>query len=192
MLLLIAYLFLALFVSFLCSIMESVLLSTPQSFLMVKQDQGHKWAANFMDLKNKIYKPLSAVLSMNTVAHTIGAAGVGAQAVKVFGEASFGIVSAVLTLLILVVTEIIPKTIGARYWRSLARFSYFVINIMVIITYPLVLMSAVITRVFSKSNDEQTTSREEIAALPNIGADEGVCSEEEHKILQNILKLKNL
>ncbi len=192
MLLLIAYLFLALFVSFLCSIMESVLLSTPQSFLMVKQDQGHKWAANFMDLKNKIDKPLSAILSMNTVAHTIGAAGVGAQAVKVFGEASFGIVSAVLTLLILVVTEIIPKTIGARYWRSLARFSYFVINIMVIITYPLVLMSAVITRVFSKSNDEQTTSREEIAALTNIGADEGVFSEKEHKILQNILKLKNL
>lgn len=192
MLLLFAYLFLALFVSFLCSIMESVLLSTSPSFLIVKRDSGKKWAASFMNLKENIDKPLSAILSLNTVAHTIGAAGVGAQAVKVFGEASFGIVSAILTILILIVTEIIPKTIGARYWRNLAKISYHTISFMIILTYPLVLMSSVLTKLLSKDSKEKTTSREEIAALASIGTDEGVFSEKENKIIQNILKLKSI
>lgn len=192
MALLLAYLSLALFVSFLCSIMESVLLSTPKSFLLVKEQKGSKWASSFLNLKDNVDKPLSAILSLNTVAHTIGAAGVGAQAVKVFGEASFGIVSAVLTILILIITEIIPKTIGARYSRNLARISASTINIMIIVTYPLVLMSMIITKAFSKNFKEQTISREEIAALANMGTDEGVFSEKEHKIIQNILKLKNV
>lgn len=192
MIALLAYLFLALFVSFLCSIMESVLLSTPQSFLIVKHDKGHKWAKSFMDLKLNIDKPLSAILSLNTVAHTVGAAGVGAQAVKVFGEAYFGIASAILTLLILVVTEIIPKTIGARYWRKLTKITYYTIKAMIFVTYPLVLMSAVITRLFSDNSEDMTTSREEIAALASIGADEGLFSDKENIIIQNILKLKNV
>jgi len=191
MLILLGYLFLALFVSFLCSIMESVLLSTPQSYLIVKQNENKAWAKKFLAFKTNIDKPLSAILSLNTVAHTIGAAGVGAQAIKVFGEESFGIVSAVLTVLILVITEIIPKTIGALYWRNLAMLSALIMNIMIIITYPLVVMSAAITKLISKSGKEKTTSREEIAALASIGADEGVFSEKEHKIIQNILKLKN-
>lgn len=189
---LLAYLFLALFISFLCSIMEASLLSTPQSYLMVKKDSGNVWAQGFLDLKANIDKPLSAILSLNTVAHTIGAAGVGAQAVKVFGEASFGIVSAVLTILILVLTEIIPKTIGAKYWRSLSKMSVYTIKGMIFITYPLVMISSVITRLISGSHHIQTTSREEIAALTNIGADEGVFTEKEHKIIQNVLKLKNV
>jgi CBS domain containing-hemolysin-like protein len=172
--------------------MEAVLLSTPQSFLIVKYEKGHLWAKTFLDLKNKIDKPLSAILSLNTVAHTVGAAGVGAQAVKVFGEASFGIVSAILTILILVFTEIIPKTIGARYWRNLTKISASVIKGMIIITYPLVVISAVITKMISKSKQEFTTSREEIAAMTNIGADEGVFSEKEHRIIQNLLRLKNV
>ena len=118
MVLLFIYLFLALFVSFLCSIMEAVLLSTPISFLIVKNESGSKWAKAFIDLKSNVDKPLSAILSLNTMAHTIGAAGVGAQAVKVFGNAYFGLVSVVLTVLILVVSEIIPKTIGAIYWKQ--------------------------------------------------------------------------
>jgi len=192
MIALIAYLFLALFVSFLCSIMESVLLSTPQSFLIVNQDKGHSWAKSFIELKINIDKPLSAILTLNTIAHTIGAAGVGAQAVKVFGEASFGIVSAILTILILVLTEIIPKTIGARYWRQLSAFSYFTIKTMIIITYPLVVISAYISNFISNNKNEQTISREEIAALASIGAGEGLFSEKENKIIQNILKLKNI
>lgn len=192
MITLIAYLFLALFVSFLCSIMESVLLSTPHSFLIVKNDKGHIWAKSFIDLKSNIDKPLSAILSLNTVAHTVGAAGVGAQAVKVFGEAYFGLVSAVLTILILVLTEIIPKTIGARYWKNLTKVSYYTIKWMIIATYPLVILSSVITRAFSKQKNEHSTSREEIAALTSIGLDEGLFSDKENKIIQNILRLKNI
>jgi CBS domain containing-hemolysin-like protein len=192
MFLLFVYLSLALIVSFLCSIMEAVLLSTPQSFLIVKHEKGNGWAKHFLDLKANIDKPLSAILSLNTVAHTVGAAGVGAQAIKVFGEASFGIVSAVLTILILVITEIIPKTIGANYWRSLAKVSSAVIKGMIFITYPLVVLSAFITKAISKNKLEQTTSREEIAALANIGADEGVFTKKEHRIIQNLLRLKNM
>ncbi|MFO7656050.1 MAG: hemolysin family protein [Bacteroidales bacterium] len=192
MIALITYLFLALFISFLCSIMESVLLSTPHSFLIVKLDKGHNWATSFIDLKINIDKPLSAILSLNTIAHTIGAAGVGAQAVKVFGEAYFGVVSAILTILILVLTEIIPKTIGAIYWRNLTKISYYTIKVMIIVTYPLVLMSAIISRMISNNAEEQTTSREEIAAMASIGADEGIFSDKENKIIQNILRLKNV
>jgi CBS domain containing-hemolysin-like protein len=192
MLLLLAYLSLALFVSFLCSIMEAVLLSTPVSFLMVKKDEGHKWADSFIRLKNNVDKPLSAILSLNTVAHTVGAAGVGAQAVKVFGETYFGIVSAVLTILILVLTEIIPKTIGASFWRELARFSSITISGMIIVTYPLVVLSAFITRAISNRGNEQSTSRAEISALASIGAIEGIFNEKEHKIIQNLLKLRNV
>lgn len=192
MVLLLTYLFLALVVSFTCSIMETVLLSTPNSFLIVKEESGNSWAKTFLELKNNIDKPLSAILSLNTIAHTVGAAGVGAQAVVLFGDAYFGLVSAILTILILVLTEIIPKTIGARYWRSLAKPASIVINAMIIITYPLVVFSALITKAISNNQQEQTTSREEIAALASIGADEGVFTEKEHKIIQNLLKLKNV
>lgn len=192
MALLFAYLALALVVSFLCSIMESVLLSTPPSFLMVQQDKGRSWAKAFLDLKTNIDKPLSAILSLNTVAHTIGAAGVGSQAVKVFGEASFGIVSAILTLLILVFTEIIPKTIGARYCRQLSFFSYYTLKGMIFLTYPLVLMSSSLSKLFSGAHKEKTTSREEIAALASIGQEEGLFSDKENRIIQNIIKLQSL
>lgn len=192
MILLFAYLALALIVSFMCSIMESVLLSISMSFLLVKKENGHKWTSSFIEMKNNINKPLSAILSLNTVAHTIGAAGVGAQAVKVFGDASFGIVSVILTILILVVTEIIPKTIGAKYSKGLAHSSFVIINAMIFITYPLVVMAEILTKLFSKKEHEKTVSREEIAVLANIGTVEGVFSEKEHKIIQNILKLKNI
>lgn len=192
MLLLLTYLFLALFVSFLCSIMEAVLLSTPNSFLIVKEGYGNAWAKSFLKLKSNINKPLSAILSLNTVAHTVGAAGVGAQAMVLFGNEYFGLVSAILTILILVLTEIIPKTIGARFWRSLSKHTASIINVMIIVTYPLVVISAFITKAISKNKQEYTTSREEIAALASIGADEGVFSEKEHKIIQNLLRLKNV
>jgi CBS domain containing-hemolysin-like protein len=172
--------------------MESVLLSTPQAFLIVKQENGEVWAKAFIELKKKIDKPLSAILSLNTVAHTIGAAGVGAEATKLFGEAYFGLVSAILTILILIITEIIPKTIGARFWRKLAKVSYFIMRSMIILTFPLVIFSAFITRLISPRKKEKSTSREEIAAMATIGTNEGLFSENENKILQNLLKLKNI
>jgi CBS domain containing-hemolysin-like protein len=172
--------------------MEAVLLSTPISYLKVLEEKGFKSAKTFLKLKTNIDNPLSAILSLNTIAHTIGAAGVGAQAVKVFGDAYFGIISAILTILILVLTEIIPKTIGARYWRNLALASGEIIKILIFITYPLVLISGYIMNKLSKNKNIKTTSREEISALANIGVNEGIFGEKENKIIQNLIRLKNI
>jgi CBS domain containing-hemolysin-like protein len=129
---------------------------------------------------------------LNTIAHTIGAAGVGAQAVKMFGEIYFGIISAILTLMILVFSEIIPKTIGARYWRQLALLSGTIIHVMVIITYPLVIMAGYITKLFSRNRHEVSTSREEISVMTKIGTEEGIFDEKENKIIQNLIRLGDI
>lgn len=172
--------------------MEAVLLTTPQAYLIVRRDSGSKSADRLINLKNKIDRPLSAILSLNTIAHTIGAAGVGAQATLVFGEVYFGLISGVLTLLILVFSEIIPKTIGARYWRQLALFVGEAVQVTIVVTYPLVLISALFTNIFSKDRKNKTTSREELSALARIGREEGVFGDKENKIIQNILKLRKL
>ncbi|MFZ6664777.1 CNNM domain-containing protein [Peijinzhouia sedimentorum] len=192
MTLLLVYLFIALFTSFLCSIMEAVLLSTPISYLRSRFENGDKSAGTMLKQKEDIDKPLSAILSLNTIAHTVGAAGVGAQAIVVFGEGYFGVVSAVLTILILVITEIIPKTLGANYSKSLVGISAKIINIMVFLTYPIVVASSVLTKMLSRSEAELTTSREEVSALARIGTEEGIFAQNENKIIQNLLKLKNI
>jgi len=192
MTLLLLYLFLALFTSFLCSIVESVLLSTPVTFLKAQADGGNKSAVDFLRYKENVDRPLSAILSLNTIAHTVGAAGVGAQATIVFGEQYFGLVSAILTILILILTEIIPKTIGANYAKQLVGFSAKTIRVMVVIAYPLVVASAFLTKLLSKKGDEQTTSREEISVLANIGTEEGIFRENENQIIQNLIKLYNV
>lgn len=192
MMLLVFYLFLALFVSFLCSVMESVLLSTTLPFLNAKEESGNKSVSIFIKLKSDVEKPLSAILSLNTVAHTVGAAGVGAQATKIFGEAYFGIISAILTFLILIFSEIIPKTIGARYWRRLALASGVIMKYMVIITYPLVILTNYISKLFSDNGDAQSISREEISAMATIGTEEGILEEKENKIIQNLVRLNEV
>tara|TARA_R110002020_G_scaffold113688_1_gene261553 strand:+ start:42970 stop:44034 length:1065 start_codon:yes stop_codon:yes gene_type:complete len=192
MTLLLVYLFTALIISFVCSITEAVLLSTPLSYLKAKMGKGDQSAKTFLKLKEDIDRPLSAILSLNTVAHTVGAAGVGAQATLVFGEASFGIVSAVLTILILVLTEIIPKTLGANYSRELMGISASVIRGMIFVTYPLVLVSLTLTRLLSRKEKSLTTSREEISALASIGMEEGIFVDKENKIIQNLIRLKSI
>ncbi|MFC3039474.1 hemolysin family protein [Virgibacillus xinjiangensis] len=195
MTLLILYLFLAIGISFLCSILEAVFLSTTPSYLNVRAEDGNKRANLFLDLKKSVDRPLSAILTLNTIAHTVGAAGVGAQATKVFGEAYFGVISAVLTILILVFSEIIPKTLGARYWKKMALASGQIIQYLIYITYPFVIISELITKVISsKSSDGQatTTSREELAVLANVGTEEGVFEENENKMIQGSIRLKGV
>lgn len=189
MLLMFAYLIGALALSFLCSVLEAVLLSAPMSFITMKEDEGAKNARRFKEYKSNIDRPIAAILSLNTIAHTIGAAGVGAEAVKVFGEASFGIVSAILTLLILVLSEIIPKTIGASYWRTLAMPATPVIHFLVIITYPLVWLSEYITKIFSSNRELLSVSREEVSAMVAVASEEGVLGTKESKIIRNAIKL---
>ncbi len=192
MFLLILYFVIAVIVSFLCSILEASLLSTPRLFLLANKQEKKSWADLFLYYKENIDKPLSAILSINTLANTIGAAGVGAQAVRVFGEIYFGIASAVLALIILIFSEIIPKTAGAKYWRFLVGITPYLIKIMIFISYPLVIISAFITRIIAKEDKTPATSRQEISALTRVGADEGVFSSEENKIIQNVVKLKNV
>lgn len=189
MTLILLYLFGALAISFLCSVLEAVLLSTPISFISMKESQGVKTASLMMKYKTNVDRPVAAILTLNTVAHTIGAAGVGSESVKVFGEAYFGIISAILTLLILVLSEIIPKTIGASYWRTLAMPSTKIIKVMIVVTYPLVWLSELLTRCFSPKIQPLTVSREEVAAIVNVGTDEGVIDVVENKAIQNFLKL---
>lgn len=191
--LLLFYLTLAISISFLCSVMEAVLLSTPMSFINMKEAKGIKSALVLKKLKQTIDRPISAILTLNTVAHTVGAAGVGAQAVVIFGEAYFGLISAVLTLLILILSEILPKSIGAHYWKSLAMPSGRIIQVMIYITYPFVIVSERMTRVISaKSKEEASVSREEISAMVDIGTEEGTFASTENKIIQNLIKLRSV
>lgn len=145
-----------------------------------------------MRYKTNIDRPVAAILSLNTVAHTIGAAGVGSESVKVFGEAYFGIISAVLTLLILVLSEIIPKTIGASYWRELAIPSAKIIRVLIFVTYPLVWLSELLTRCFAPKIQPLTVSKEEVAAMVDVGEEEGVFQAQESQIIRSFLKLEKV
>ncbi len=173
------YLSSALAVSFLCSFLEAILLSTPASFIAMKEAEGVRGAALLRDFKTNIDRPISAILSLNTVAHTIGAAGVGAEAVKLFGEEYFGVISAVLTILILVLSEIIPKTIGATYWRSLSIPATKAIRVMIFICYPLVRLSELLTDLIDPKANDKLVSREEVLAMIDAGVKEGVISRED-------------
>lgn len=188
----IIYLLLALSVSFLCSVMEAVLLSTPISFIKMKQEQGIREASLMMRLKQDIDAPISAILSLNTVAHTVGSAGVGAEATRIFGDEWFGVISAVLTILILVLSEIIPKTVGSYYWRSLAMPAAKIIRVMVVVSYPLVWLSEWLTRLIAPGKQPLSVSREEVTAMVNVGESEGVFEHSERKVVENLFKLDDI
>ena len=193
MLLLIIFLFGAMSISFLCSILESVLLSTPMSYVTMREDEGYKAAILFKKYKLDNAKPIASILSLNTIAHTIGAAGVGQQSAIVFGSEWFGVVSAVTTVLILIFTEIIPKTLGTEHWRKLMGFTAHTISVLIVLLYPVVLITQRITRLISrKDKGEAFVSREEVAAMADMGEDEGVIDQDENKIIQNVIKLNDI
>lgn len=192
MTLLLIYLIGALALSFLCSVLEAVLLSTPMSYINTLYGKNARLAGLMKRYKANVDRPVSAILSLNTIAHTIGAAGVGAQAIELWGEASFGIVSAVMTFLILVLSEIIPKTIGAFYWRKIALQSTAIIRVLVIICWPLVVLSEFITRLFTPKNPPASVSREEVSAMIDVGEEEGVFKPKESRAIQSVLHLSNV
>ena len=188
MALLIFYVVLALGVSFLCSIMEAVLLSVSPSFVAQMEQQRGLLGQKLRALKDDIDRPLAAILSLNTIAHTVGAAGAGAQAVVVFSDVYVGVISAVLTFLILVISEIIPKTLGAIYWRQLTPQ---VVRLLVPTTWamwPLVKLAEGLTRLLARGKTKVLVSREEFTALAELGAQEGVFDEGESRILRNLFR----
>lgn len=192
MTLLILYLLTALVFSFLCSLLEAVLLSVTPSYVTIKLQEGKDYAKWLKKYKDNIDRPLASILTLNTFAHTIGAAGVGAQAQILWGNEYLSITSAILTILILVFSEIIPKTIGANFWTSLTRFTVFVLRILMFILYPFVLISQAITKIFNINKRKSVLSRSDFTAMAEMAEEEGVIDKGESLIIQNIAKFDSL
>ena len=190
MALLLFFLLGALGISFLCSILESTLMSTPISYITMREEEGYKPAVRFKEYKQDSSRAIAAILSLNTIANTIGAAGVGRQATLLFGSAWFGVVSAVTTILILIFAEIIPKTIGTTRWRSLMGFTTAAIRTLIFMMYPLVLLIELITKwITPEDAPEAVVSRDEVSAMANVAEEEGDLEEDENTIIQNLISM---
>lgn len=186
---LLVYMAIALGISFLCSIWEAVVLSTSISYVEVQEETGSRAAVIMRNIKGNVEQAISAILTLNTIAHTLGAAGAGTQATAVFGSEFFGIITAVLTILILVFSEIIPKTLGAIYWKQLMPFTAYGVRGIIFILYPAVWAFNFLGQLLTPSEKEPTITRSELEALADIGEDEGQLEKEEHTILQNLFQL---
>ncbi|MEJ2135495.1 MAG: hemolysin family protein [Desulfofustis sp.] len=190
--LLLFYVALALSVSFLCSIMEAVLLSISASYVAQMEQERPRLGSRLKRYKDNLDRPLAAILSLNTIAHTVGAAGAGAQAASVFGDAYIGVISAVLTFLILVVSEIIPKTLGAAYWRRLTPFVATSLEITILLMWPLVKMAEFLTRLMTRNRPKKSVHRDEFIALAELGSKEGIFHKYESRVLQNLFFLREI
>ncbi|MCG6292891.1 CNNM domain-containing protein [Vibrio vulnificus] len=191
MLLLTIYISIAIGVSFICSVLEAVLLSISPSYIAQLRQQGHPAAAQLTKLKADIDRPLASILTLNTIAHTIGAATAGAQAAVVFGSEWLGVFSGVLTLGILVLSEIVPKTIGATYWRQLAPSAASTLRWMVWALTPFVWFSEQITKRLAR-NQETPKMRDELSAMAILARESGEFAEGESKILSNLLGIQDV
>ncbi len=192
MFLLIIYVLIALGFSFICSIAEAVILSVSQAYISLLEKDGKPSGVLLGQLTSDINKPLSAILTLNTIAHTMGAAGAGAQAAAVFGDAYLGIISAVLTMLILVFSEIIPKTLGATFWRQLAPSTAHFLKYLIIVLYPFVKMSEKLTSGFTEESPLKGLSRSELLAMAELSGQEGQLAKQESRFLKSLLQLHEL
>ncbi|MDG1659872.1 MAG: hemolysin family protein [Winogradskyella sp.] len=209
--LLVFYAVISIFFSFLCSILEAVLLSITPTFLNLKKKEGKSYADNLEILKKDVDRPLIAILTLNTIAHTVGAILVGVQAkvayAKLYGtyrrsilgvefteDIMVGVVSTIMTILILVASEIIPKTIGATYWKELANFTSTALNILI---FPLkwsgiLWILQLTTKLIGGKGHGSVLSREGFAAMAEIAHEEGVFEESESKVIKNLLNFKDV
>ncbi len=192
--LLILFFLMSIIFSFLCSMWEAVLLSVTPSYIQVRSQEGSRTGTLLKEYKDNIDRPLAAILTLNTIAHTVGAIGVGAQALIVFGESYITaiVVPVLMTLFILILSELIPKTLGANNWQSLSGFTVKSLDIVIKLLFPLVWLSQIITRWLKKDKSKSVLSRSHIAAIASIGEQEGVIKSEEHKIIQNLLKFNTI
>ena len=190
---LITYILLALVFSFLCSVAEAVLLSITPSYIAGLQNKTPKLSALLKQLKHdNVDKSLAAILTLNTIAHTVGAIGSGSKATVVFGNAWFGLFSAIMTLMILFLSEIIPKTIGAVYWRSLAGLTARFVKGLIWVLYPLIWISEALTRFISRNKNIHVFSREEFVAMAEFGESSGKIDPRESRIIRNLFRLSSL
>ena len=196
--LLVLYGVFAIGISFLCSIAEAVLLSVTPSYIATLGQKAGATAELLTKQKENVDRPLAAILSLNTIAHTAGAAGVGAEAAALWGGAggwgqhAVGIASAAMTLLILVLSEIIPKTIGAVYWRALAPYVARMLQLWIVCLLPLVWLSELLTRLIGGSDKQHVITREEVAAMAAISEADGQLASGETRILNNLFRFRSL
>lgn len=194
--LLIGFFILALSVSFLCSLLEAVLLSVTPSFTQVQLQKGAPTGRRLASFQSNIDRPLVAILTLNTVAHTAGAIGVGEQSARIWAESNpmitGVIVPAVMILGILILSEIIPKTLGANHWQKLVPFTVNTLSVIIFLIYPLVWISQLITRALKKDKSKSVFSRSEFLAMAELGVNEGLVEPQDSAIIANLLRLKSI
>lgn len=183
------YLFVALAVSFLCSILESVLMSTPLSYITMREEEGYRPASLMKQYKLDSSRAIAAILSLNTIANTVGAAGVGRQVTEVFGSQWFGLASALMTVMVLVFAEIIPKTIGTVYWKSLMGVSARCIKALIFCLYPIVVCVQRLQKLITPAEKDTSVSREEVGAMADVAEMSGELDEDENEVIQNIINI---
>ncbi len=194
MLMLLVYLFFAIAISFLCSMLEAVLLSVPKSHIAALVERGDPTGERLRRMKNDIDQPLAAILTLNTFAHTLGAAGVGAQAAFIWGDAWVGVVSFVVTLLILIFSEIIPKTLGAVHAKRLAPFVAWTTGWLMIVLKPVVVVCNKISLLISGRAQVKAgqLSREEMIGLAGLALEEGALDHTEAEVLRNLVTMNEM
>jgi len=190
--LLILYFVAAVVISFICSVLESVLLSVNMPYISVLEKEKPSVGKLLKSHKVHINKSIASILILNTVANTLGAAAVGAQAETIYGHGAVFYVSIVLTFAILFFSEIIPKTIGAVYWKSLAPVAAYVIQFFIFITYPIILLTLFVTNKIKKNDDGMSLTKEELIESTLMSEDEGVLDEKESDVIENILLLDKI
>jgi len=186
------YFFAVLVISFLCSLLESFILSVTHAHISLVSKDRPALGKKLSYFKENINRPLSAILSLNTIANTVGAASVGAIALIEFGSSWVAIMSGILTLSILIFSEIIPKTIGALYWKRILVPATFAIQVLIVMTYPLVVLLELLSKWLAKDGNEDKVSREEVIAMAELGEDEGTIEESESTVIENVLMLDDI
>ncbi|NHZ86928.1 MAG: DUF21 domain-containing protein [Planctomycetia bacterium] len=189
---LILYFLLALVISFICSLMESVILSVSLNHISIMKKKGSKAAEILEKQKNNINRPLAAILTLNTIANTVGAAGVGAMTLKYYGNEWVAIVTGILTFSILVFSEIIPKTLGAVYFKKLSGFTAYTVRVLTFAAIPFVYLSEGFSKLFKSKGDHLGVTREEMIAMAERGEDEGTLKEQESDVIENLLHLRDV
>lgn len=192
---LIAFFIVSILFSFLCSLWEAVLLSISPSYMQIKLNEGGKTGLILQKFKKNIDRPLAGILTLNTIAHTVGAIGVGQEASKIWAESNPLItglvVPALMTAAILILSEIIPKTIGANNWKMLAPFTVRCLDIVLKILSPIIWLCQLVTKAFNSDKDKSVFSRTDFLAMAQIGSQEGALDESETRFIHNLLHFKN-
>ncbi|MBW1708437.1 MAG: HlyC/CorC family transporter [Deltaproteobacteria bacterium] len=192
MILLLLFFFIVLFVSFICSFSEAILLSLTHSHAALMEKEGFKSGPILVALKERIDRPLAAILTLNTISHTVGAAGVGAQTLHLYGSKWVALSSGILTFFILIFSEIVPKTLGAVYWKQLSSPAAYLIRFLIVIAYPVVVIIEAISKLIASGTVQTKMTREEVIVATEISEDEGELFKREERVIKNLLHLNKI